>query len=63
MNHVWAANPWSGPTAPRGSYDDKLSWPQLIGCVGWGAWVHVSSQMRHQKITAALINVIYDLQR
>lgn len=63
MNHVWSPNPWSGPTAPRGSCDDKLSQPQLIGCVGQEAWVHVSSHMCHQKITAALINIIYDLQR
>lgn len=63
MNHVWAPNPWLRPTPPRGSCDNNMSQPQLIGWGGWGAWVHVSSQICHQKILAALINVIYDLQQ
>lgn len=34
MNHIWAPNPWSGPPAPKGSSDDKLSQPELCGGQG-----------------------------
>lgn len=41
--------------------DDKPSLPEWGG--GRRLGLHVSSQMHHQKITAALINIIYDPQR
>ena len=41
--------------------DDKPSLPEWGG--GRRLGLHVSSQMHHQKITAALINIIYDPER